>query len=536
MGGVWRMSRIRYTVNWFRCASQATRDAIVIACISVPFLVAAIELDLFDKLSDYTRRYEHFELDELLLVLLVAGFLAIIYAWRRLRELKAEIRQRRAAEAMAVRLTLHDALTGLPNRHKFERLVTDGIISSDRQRFAVMLLRVDNFRQVIDRFGHALGDSLLVAVTSRLSELYSTEVVFARIGPNEFAIKLGPIEDDEVVSEFARRLIKTLADPFVVLGCEISITVTIGISRYPQDGTTAVQLLRRADIAKRHLAMRGQSKYGLFEQGMELTLSRMDSIESRLSAAIEADEIIPYFQPIVDLQIGRTVAFESLARWYDLQLGWVGPDQFIPIAEECGQIVKLGDKLLRKACLAALEWPSGIGLSLNISAVQLRDPTLGLNVLSALGEIGLSPWRLELELTETALVSDVPVAREILEILTQTGVSIALDDFGTGHSSLRHICDFSIHKLKIDQSFVRTMCKRHESEQVVGAVIGLARGLGIVTTAEGIENKAQRNFLRDLGCQYGQGFLFGRPMPAQAVLGYLADEAKANADARSIPA
>ncbi|WP_321499126.1 bifunctional diguanylate cyclase/phosphodiesterase [Breoghania sp.] len=520
------MARIKHIVNWFRYSSQASRDAIVIACISFLLLFAAIQLDLYDELSHYTRRYEYVQLDEFLFVMFMAGLMAIVYAWRRLRELKVEIRQRRAAEAMAVKLTLHDALTGLPNRHKFERLVTDTIIERGNQSFAVLVLRVDNFRQTIDRFGHAVGDNLLLSISSRIAMTCGADAELARIGPSEFAVRSQPIDGDAAILDLAERLVSTLGEPFQVLGCELSISATVGVSRYPDNGTSAALLLRRAAMTRRHLFSQGNARCGLFDPSMEFALSRLNSLESRLSAAIEADEIVPYFQPIVDLGSGRTVAFECLARWQDPQLGWVAPDQFIPIAEECGHISKLGDRLLRKACSEAMKWPSGIGLSYNISGVQLRDHTLGLNVLSALGEVGLSPWRLELEITETALVNDIQVARDTLEILANTGVSLALDDFGTGHSSLRYICDFPIHKLKIDQSFVRTMCKRRESEQVVNAVIGLARGLGIASTAEGIENKAQWRFLRQLGCQYGQGYLFGKPMPASAVLEYLAKEGR----------
>ncbi|WP_321335621.1 bifunctional diguanylate cyclase/phosphodiesterase [Breoghania sp.] len=520
------MARIKHIVNWFRYSSQASRDAMVIVCASFLLMFVAVKLGVFEELSHYTRQHEHLHLEEFLLVLLTVFVMAGVYSWRRLRELKVENRHRRAAEELAVKLTLHDALTGLPNRHNFERLVTDTIIAHGGQAFAVLALRVDNFRQTIDRFGHAVGDNLLLAITGRVSETCGPETELARVGPSEFAIRSRPIEGDEAMLDLAERLVATLGEPFSVLGCEFSITVTVGVSRYPGDGTSAEQLLRRAALTRRHLSSEGNARFGLFDPRMEFALSRLNSLESRLNGAIEADAIVPHFQPIVDLGSGRTVAFECLARWYDPQLGWVGPDQFIPIAEECGYISKLGDRLLRKACSEAMQWPSGIGLSYNISAVQLRDRALGLNVLSAIGDVGLSPWRLELEITETALVNDIQVARDTLEILANTGVSLALDDFGTGHSSLRYLCDFPIHKLKIDQSFVRTMCERRESEQVVNAVIGLARGLGIASTAEGIENKAQWRFLRQLGCQYGQGYLFGKAMPASDVREYLARERK----------
>ncbi|PTW62214.1 diguanylate cyclase/phosphodiesterase [Breoghania corrubedonensis] len=518
-----RFKRYFYVV---RFASRALRDAIVLVIVSIPLLIAAAYFDLFDLLFWYTRTHEAWQLDELLSAGFVVGLAAVIYAARRVADLRTEIRLRRAAESAVVRLTLHDALTGLPNRYKFERLFAAAIREVAESPRAVMVLKVDAFNHVNDTYGHAVGDNLLLAVAGRLEMAIGAEGVVARIGANEFALVTKPLQHEIDISRLVQHLILTMEDPFRVLGNEVMISVSIGVARYPLDGRTSPQLLRRADVARRKQKGKGRSHYALFEERMERAITDFARMESALRTAISQDRIVPYFQPIQDLETGRTIAFECLARWNDPELGWVRPDRFISLAEESGQIGRLSDRLLRKACAAARGWPKDISLSFNISGLQLRERSLGLDILSVLGELGFNPARLELEITETALVRDVPVARESLDILSSTGVRVALDDFGTGHSSLRYICDFPIHKLKIDQSFVRTMCKRFESEQIISAVLGLAHGMGITATAEGIEDEAQMLALKRLGCDFGQGYLIGRPMPAEAVAGYLQGQAE----------
>ncbi|MEI2386508.1 EAL domain-containing protein [Breoghania sp. JC706] len=520
------MSRIKHAFYAIRYGSRAKRDAVVICAISLPLLLLAAYVDLFELLFSYTRRHEAWQLDEILSAGFVVGLAAVIYAARRVADLRTEVRLRRAAESAVVRLTLHDTLTGLPNRYKYERLFAACIRENPTSPRAILVLNVDAFNHVNDTYGHAVGDNLLLALASRLTTAIGSEGIVARIGADEFALLTRPLRRDIDVSRLVQHLILAMEDPYRVLGNEIMISVGIGVARYPQDGRTAPLLLRRADVAGRHAKNNGRSRYALFDEEMERALSDFARMESALRMAIAEDRIVPFFQPILDLNTGKTVAFECLARWYDPQLGWVRPDRFIQTAEETGQIGLLSERLLRKAGTAALGWPKEIGLSFNISGLQLRERTLGLDVLSVLGEVGLSPSRLELEITETALVRDVPLARESLDILASTGIKIALDDFGTGHSSLRYVCDFPIHKLKIDQSFVRTMCKRRESEQIISAVLGLAHGMGITATAEGIEDESQMLALKRLGCDFGQGYLFGRPMSADAVSEFLSHEVK----------
>jgi predicted signal transduction protein with EAL and GGDEF domain len=285
----------------------------------------------------------------------------------------------------------------------------------------------------------------------------------------------------------------------------------------PNDGVRADDLVRRADRALYRAKAAGRSSVRFFEPEMDTHVERRIQIERDLRSAIASNGIVPHYQPLVSLDCNRIVGFEALARWKSGVSGFVAPDVFIPIAEEAGLINALGDQLFRRACLDAIAWPSTFVLAFNVSPIQLRDPTLGLRLLSILGQTGFNPRRLEIEITESALVENVSVAQIVIEELREAGVRIALDDFGTGYATLSQLLSFRLDKIKIDRSFVSLLDKSEDSKVIVRAVLGLAKGLGLTTTAEGIEDAGQLAYLKANGCTQGQGYLFSKAVPADEI-------------------
>jgi predicted signal transduction protein with EAL and GGDEF domain len=296
----------------------------------------------------------------------------------------------------------------------------------------------------------------------------------------------------------------------------------IGISVAPNDGTDPGELVRRADRALYRAKAAGRSSVCFFEPEMDARVERRMQIERELRSAVAADVIVPHYQPLVSLDGGnRIVGFEALARWESKSLGYIGPDVFIPIAEEIGLMPLVSRQLLRRACLDAAAWPSTFTLAFNISPVQLRDPTVGLRILSILAETGFSPHRLEIEITETALVENLAVAQAIIDELRAAGIRVALDDFGTGYSTLSQLLSFRLDKIKIDRSFVSRLNESSDGQVIVRAILGLAKGFGLTTTAEGIEDAVQLEYLKANGCTEGQGYLFSKAIPAADVAALL---------------
>jgi predicted signal transduction protein with EAL and GGDEF domain len=341
--------------------------------------------------------------------------------------------------------------------------------------------------------------------------------VFTRIGGDEFAVVVPNIKSLDDPTALARRIVAAVAEPFLIGQISTSVGVGVGIAIAPSDGVDPEILVQRADRALYRAKAEGRSRMHFFEPGMDAHVERRVAIENELRAAVAAKLIVPYYQPVVALEGRQAVAFEALARWKSNKFGWVAPDLFITVAEEIGIISELGDQLLRQACLDARAWPAELTLAFNISAVQLRDPTIGLRILAILAETGFSPRRLELEITETALVDNIKVAQNVTSQLRQAGVRIALDDFGTGYATLSQLLSFKFDRIKIDRSFVDRLGKDKESTTIVRAVLGLASGFSLETTAEGIENDEQLASLRAEGCLEGQGYLFGKAVPANDV-------------------
>lgn len=426
-------------------------------------------------------------------------------------------------------LAEHDQLTGLPNRTVFQdqlRVVLDGVRESDR-RGALLALDLDGFKDINDTFGHDIGDALILAVGDCLTATIRDVDLVARLGGDEFAIICRAENlNERVLDELAKRILKVFEMPFHVEGKQLSVGVSIGIACFPDDGMTVEDLMKAGDLALYGAKAKGRGCFVYFDQSMTLQLQQKRTIEVSLKRAIERGELDVVFQPQVDLTSHRVIGAEALVRWHDSDLGTVPPDIFIGIAEACGLILPLGQWVLETACMEAKRWaPMGIDgvVAVNISTAQLTQQDLVKSVENALKHSGLSPDKLELEITESLLMGDTLSAISTLERLRSLGVQLAIDDFGTGYSSLSYLKRFSVHKVKIDRSFVTDLEHDDDDRRIVNAIVMLGRALNLRTIAEGVETEGQSDLLTSLGCNEAQGYLYGRPMPASKFISYCLD-------------
>jgi diguanylate cyclase (GGDEF)-like protein len=429
----------------------------------------------------------------------------------------------RKAQQEALTHARHDSLTGLRNRRAFAADIGDalGKARSGSKSYVVLLIDLDQFKPINDLFGHQVGDAVLCEVANRLQAAIRETDTAVRLGGDEFAlISEGGADaqaNTETATAMATRILETLRTPITVGTHRVEIGASIGIALSREGNTDLENLLHEADIAMYRAKRDGRGTFRFFEQSMDEELRAKAALEADLRQALVEDAIKPFYQPLVDIRMNRICAFEVLARWQHPTRGFVPPDVFIPLCEELGLIGDLTGKLLRRACREARDWGSNIRISVNISPVQLVDPGLPSWILGILEEESFPPARLEIEVTESALVSDLPIAKAILTHLQSTGVTVALDDFGTGYSTLYHLRALKFDKVKIDRSFVQGMLDNPDSEKIVDAILGLARNLQLPVVAEGIENPAMLWYLARHGCDYGQGYFFGKAMPAENV-------------------
>jgi diguanylate cyclase (GGDEF)-like protein len=491
-------------------------DMLMIAGVAMAALLAAWQFDIFPN-ETARQRAQALEMDE---VMGVAALSFALFSISRLRAQKREMQRRIAAEAEARALALEDALTGLPNRRRFEQALQTALAAPPRAgaSHAVLLLDLNGFKRINDVFGHPAGDEALIQVAARLRKAVRGDDLVARLGGDEFAILAHHLAGPEAATGIGLRVIEELAPPIPAGGGEHNIGTAIGVALAPRDAAVAPQLLRKADIALYRAKGENASAMRFFEPEMDATIRERDQLERALRAALGTTALRTEYQPLIDLKTGRIEGFEALARWTHGELGEIEPDRFIPIADDCGLIGPLTEHLLRKACRDAAAWPHEVTLSFNISPAQLKDRTLGLRLLGILGETGLAPNRLEIEITESALVRDLEAAQDILGGIREAGVKIALDDFGTGYSSLYHLRNFKLDKIKIDRSFVSELGHDRDAAAIVRALIGLGQGLDLAVTAEGVEDAEQQALLIQQGCRQAQGFLFSRAVPADEAL------------------
>jgi len=425
-----------------------------------------------------------------------------------------DVTERRQAEAKIMHMARHDALTNLPNRVLFRDKMDQALQRGER--LAVMFLDLDRFKGVNDSLGHSVGDALLCAVTERLQRVVRGVDTVARLGGDEFAIVQSQARPSDA-SELAAKVIETLLEPFEVHGHQVVIGTSIGIAMAPTDGSDPDQLLRNADMALYRAKANGRGNYHFFQSEMDAQMQERRRLELDLRKALHADEFELYYQPLVQIASGEVCGFEALIRWNHPERGIVGPDNFIPVAEEIGLIVPLGEWVLRRACKDAVTWPANITVAVNLSAAQFRNPMLALSVVSALGQSGLAASRLELEITESVLLQDDRAVLDTLHQIRELGVRICMDDFGTGYSSLSYLRSFPFGKIKIDRSFVSELGKENDCVAIIRAVTRLGASLGMITTGEGVETEQQLEILRAEGCVQAQGFLFSKPKPLSEI-------------------
>ncbi len=442
-------------------------------------------------------------------VLLVAAFFAMLGRARL---------QTALARTESVART--DTLTDLPNRRRLYEELRGALARLDRGKsgVALLLLDLDRFKTINDLHGHLVGDHLLQLVAARLRMLARAGDLVARLGGDEFALIIPFDAADpsfspaDAATLVARRVIASLHQAFeLTAGVMVQVGVSVGMVLAEQAGEEADTLMHCAEVAMHQAKADGRGHFRFFEPGMDAASRARALLEGDLREALAGDQIIPNFQPMMDMNGGHVAGFEMLARWPHPTRGMVSPAVFVPIVEELGLIGLMTDRLLRRACRIATTWPQDVSLACNVSPLQLRDRGLPAMIRDALLDAGLSPNRLELEITESALVGDLDLARDILYELKALGVRLALDDFGTGYSSLRHLQMLPFDTLKIDASFVGAMVRDVESRKIVTAVVGLAKSLGLSIVAEGVEEPETAAMLREMSCDVGQGWLFGRP-------------------------
>ncbi len=481
------------------------------------------EFDVFHTAPKASEHLKTLEMEELLAVaaLMAGGIMVFTGYFLRSRR---ENRQRTAAEHEARRLALEDPLTGLPNRRQFEDALKTALHSPPRAggSHGLLLLDLNGFKKVNDVHGHPTGDEVLIQVGNRLKAAVRENDLVARLGGDEFAVIAPHLVGPDAAASIAIRIGEHLKEPIAAHGGRHQIATAIGISLIPQDGHDQAEILRKADIALYRAKDQGGGAVRFFEEHMDEAIRERDRLERALGEAVAAQGVVPFYQPLVDLESGEIIGFEALARWTDPELGQIEPSRFIPIAEDCGLIAELTNHILTRACGDAMTWPAKVRLSVNVSPVLLRDPGFGLRVMSILGQTGLVPTRLEIEITESALVQDMEAAQATLGALRDAGIRIALDDFGTGYSSLYHLRNFKLDAIKIDRSFVEAMSRDPDSAAIVKALIGLGAGLSLAVTAEGVESVQQQKLLAAQGCSTAQGYLYSRAVPAEEAMGLLA--------------
>jgi diguanylate cyclase (GGDEF)-like protein len=435
-----------------------------------------------------------------------------------------DITERRRAEAKITHLARHDMLTNLPNRVLFrEQLENEFERVQSGRGFAVHCLDLDHFKTVNDTLGHPIGDELLKLVAGRLVEVVPKSDFVARIGGDEFAVVQTNVRQPEQCSQLASRIVEVVSRPYDIDGRHIVIGTSIGIAIAPNDGANPDLLLKNADMALYLAKGDGRGTHRFFEREMDKRLQARRSLELDLRKAIADGEFEVHYQPIVYLQTGKVSGFEALLRWNHPERGQISPVEFIPLAEETGLILPLGEWVLRTACAQAARWPQPVGVAVNLSAMQFKGRNLVQLTMNALAASGLAAGRLDLEITESVLLQDESNTLAILHQLRDIGVQISMDDFGTGYSSLAYLRNFPFDKIKIDRSFVREMLVRKDCQAIVRAVVGLARSLGITTIIEGVETKEQFELAKADGCDEGQGWLFAKAMPDRDIPAYLAE-------------
>ena len=457
---------------------------------------------------------------------LLLNIALVIFGWRRYNMLSCEVGAHRKSEREARSLAAHDPLTGCLNRRSIDAAI-DALISQAQPRgeaIAFVMLDLDRFKQINDMNGHAAGDLMLCEAASRIRSALPTGALLARLGGDEFAVVLSFCgTQPEQVGRLVEVLIAQVAKPVAYGNLDLETTISAGICQSEAaSGINPKTLLHKADIAMYHAKRQGRNRYAWFDPSMESELRFRAELETGLRRGIPAGEFVPYYEKQIDLETGELVGFEMLARWNSPDMGVVGPDIFIPVAEEIGLIAQLSEGLIRQALQDARSWHPRLTLSVNISPLQLRDPWFAQKILKLLVEANFPPSRLEVEVTESCLHENIGLVRSLITGLKNQGVTVSLDDFGTGYSSLAQLRSLPFDRIKIDRSFVMSLLEDKDSATIIQSIISLGEGLGLPITAEGIESEELLAELRRFGKFKGQGYLYGMPEPADRTTAELA--------------
>jgi diguanylate cyclase (GGDEF)-like protein/PAS domain S-box-containing protein len=444
-----------------------------------------------------------------------------------------DITERKQSEERLHYQVFHDSLTGLPNRKLFSKQLEESILKAQNNNslLSVMFLDVDRFKNINDSLGHEIGDLLLQGLAQRLKSCLRDCDVIARWGGDEFTLILNQISNLEEPARIGQRLLDALQAPFNIQEHQLHVRSSIGIAVYPKDGDIAETLIRNADAALYRTKQRGKNNYNFYTSTMNAEASEMLRLETFLHGALERQEFVLYYQPQVNIKTKKICGVEALIRWQHPELGLVSPAKFIPLAEETGSIVQIGEWVLRTACQQSKAWQQ-IGLpdlkiSVNISPRQFQEEDLVVKIEEILNDTGLTPDFLELEITETTIVQNVDFARRALRNLRNMGINISMDDFGTGYSSLGYLKKFSFQTLKIDQSFVRDLQDNPQDKAIISAIVTLGRGFNLRVVAEGVETIEQLEMLRALNCEEMQGYWFSRPLPMNEATKFLCNHFQA---------
>lgn len=430
---------------------------------------------------------------------------------RAVNDLERSLEKIQSARQQIEHVAMHDSLTGLANRRAFLAALS-GLNTTENKNYALFYLDLDRFKFVNDTSGHHVGDLLLQTVAKRLKSCVVSNDIVARLGGDEFAIVAKGVESREHAGCIAARLIEAISQPYILPGDRVLIGATIGIA-LPTSGLGAdEELLRMADLAMYAAKARGRNTYEVFEPALQIRANAKRSIETGLREALAQSRLELWYQPIVELDTGDLVGLEALLRWRHPERGTIAPSEFLTVCEETGLITDIGAWVLAEACRHAAMWPGSPFVSVNLSPLQLQDRRIIDVLRSTLHESGLPSHRLQIEITETALLQDNTATKELLNEIRELGIVIALDDFGTGYSSLSYLASFPFDKIKIDRSFVQRLSALHRTDPIITAIIQLAEGLGCSVIAEGIETADQAEILRITGARFGQGYLFSKPV------------------------
>lgn len=450
--------------------------------------------------------------------------------------LQQEVDQRRKAEARIEHLATHDSLTGLLNRRGLQEELEKMVYSYKRQReeSAIIYIDLDGFKNINDRFGHEAGDSLLTLMADNFRQCVRRSDALARIGGDEFIVVVHHIEDSGFLVTLMEKLMSAATAPVEYDGILASVSASIGVALYPEHGETVDSLLRHADQAMYQAKNEGKNTFRFFSEEMDKKAQRLSQVQQNLRKALPQNELSVFYQPIVDVQTGKTVSAEALMRWYSDALGQVFPDEFIPAAEHAGLIPDLGCWILDNAANQVAQWNQmgefSMRVAVNVSSIQFRNEKLSDTLTQCIDQLSLPKNTLELEITEGLLLDDAPEVTNYLNEIQSLGVNVAIDDFGTGFSALSYLKKYPLNKVKIDRSFITDLPGDEGDVVLVQAIIGMAHGLGLKVVAEGVETREQWDFLKQVNCDMAQGYYFGRPMTAEDMQERLLGEHSEKAD------